>query len=133
MKMKKLSVKALMSLILSAILFVCRLGHFLQTGQILWRFMRRIQQSRKQKVRQRKAVQKAQRPVMITRTVPVVEKITQSSPQRIQRKIPQKAQPRKHSLLQNAPARKNAVSMRWMRIVRCVQRIIRNVLISIRA
>ena len=132
MKMKKLSVKALMSLILSAILFVCDWGIF-ANRQILWRFMRRIQQSRKQKVRQRKAVQKAQRPVMITRTVPVVEKITQSSPQRIQRKIPQKAQPRKHGLPQNAPARKNAVSMRWMRIVRCVQRIIRNVLISIRA
>lgn len=74
MKMKKLSVKALMSLILSAILFCMPIGAFLQTGQILWRFMRRIQQSRKQKVRQRKAVQKAQRPVMITRTVPVVEK-----------------------------------------------------------
>ena len=58
MKMKKLSVKALMSLILSAILFVCRLGHFLQTGQILWRFMQRIPQSRKQKVQE--TVQKAQ-------------------------------------------------------------------------
>lgn len=54
--------------------FVCRLGHFLPTGQILWRFMRRIPQSRKQRVRQKKAVQKAQRPALITRTVPVVEK-----------------------------------------------------------
>ena len=62
-----------------------------------------------------------------------VEKTIQSSPRRIQRRIPQKAQPRRHSLPQNAPARKNAVSMRWMRIVRCVQRITRNVLISIRA
>lgn len=33
----------------------------------------------------------------------------------------------------NAPAKKSAASMRWMKIVRCVQRTIRNVPISIRA
>ena len=122
MKMKKLSVKALMSLILSAILFCMPIGAF---------FANRA--NTVEVHAEDTAEQKTESAVMITRTVPVVEKITQSSPQRIQRKIPQKAQPRKHSLPQNAPARKNAVSMRWMRIVRCVQRIIRNVLISIRA
>ena len=40
----------------------------------------------------------------IIRTVPVVEKIIQSSPRRIQQKIPQKAQLRRHSLPPNAPA-----------------------------
>ena len=100
MKMKKLSVKALMFLILSAILFCMPVGAF---------FANRANTVEVHE--EDTAEQKAQRPVMITRTVPVVEKITQSSPQRIQRKIPQKAQLRRHSLPQNAPARKNAVSM----------------------
>lgn len=133
MKMKKLSVKALMSLILSAILFCMPIGAFFANRANTVEVHAEDTAEQKTESAAEESSAESTASGNDNKDSSGSGEITQSSPQRIQRKIPQKAQPRKHSLLQNAPARKNAVSMRWMRIVRCVQRIIRNVLISIRA
>ena len=133
MKMKKLSVKALMSLILSAILFCMPIGAFFanraNTVEV------HAEDTAEQKTESAAEESSAESTASgndnkdssgsgENHTEQSTENTTENSTE---------AQPRKHSLLQNAPARKNAVSMRWMRIVRCVQRITRNVLISIRA
>ena len=113
MKMKKLSVKALMSLILSAILFCMPIGAF---------FANRAN-----------TVEVHAEDTAEQKTESAAEESSAESTASGNDNKDSSGSGEKHSLPQNAPARKNAVSMRWMRIVRCVQRIIRNVLISIRA
>ena len=133
MKNRRLSARAVVSLMLSAMLFCMPMGAFFANRTNTIEVHAEDSAEQKTESAAEEGSEKVQRPVMIIRTVPVVEKIIQSSPRRIQQKIPQKAQLRRYSLPQNAPAKKSAASMRWMKIVRCVQRTIRNVPISIRA
>ena len=116
MKNRRLSARAVVSLMLSAILFCMPIGAFLanRANTVEVHAEDTAEQKTESAAEEGSAESTASgtdRPALITRTVPVVEKIIQSSPRRIQQKIPQKAQLRRHSLPQNAPARKNAVSM----------------------
>ena len=126
MKNRKLSARAVVSLMLSAILFCMPIGAFFanRTNTI-------------EVHAEDTAEQKTESASDAENTVTPGKKIQEQIPERERRKIPQKAQQKirlkKHSLPQNAPAKKSAASMRWMKIVRCVQRTIRNVPISIRA
>ena len=111
MKNRKLSARAVVSLMLSAILFCMPIGAFFanRTNTIEVH----AEDTAEQKTESAAEEGSAESTAFGTdnKDSSGSGEIIQSSPRRIQQKIPQKAQLRRHSLPQNAPARKNAVSM----------------------
>lgn len=111
MKNRRLSARAVVSLMLSAILFCMPIGAFFanraNTVEV------HAEDTAEQKTESAAEEGSAESTASGTdnKDSSGSGEIIQSSPRRIQQKIPQKAQLRRHSLPQNAPARKNAVSM----------------------
>ena len=127
MKNRKLSARAVVSLMLSAILFCMPIGAFFanRTNTI---------EVHAEDTAEQKTESASDAENTVTPGNGREENSgTDTGEGKTEKKAQQKIRLKKHSLPQNAPAKKSAASMRWMKIVRCVQRTIRNVPISIRA
>lgn len=128
MKKKKLSVKALMSLVLSAILFCMPAGAFFanraNTVEVHAEDTAEQQTESTGNTESTGSTGNTVTPGNGKEENAGEEK--RKIPQRAQRKERRKKQPRRQSQ-RSVPVRKSAASMRWTRTVQCAARITRNV------